>query len=106
MLTLLLACYMPVHPTDLHQSWAAQQWPDVSLQELEQGRDIYLKTCGECHGLIHPERYSPEEWPDWIVTMQTDQGVEISAENVQHLQRYLESAAAMATTPTTAARPD
>ncbi len=43
---------------------------DASLQELQEGRKLYLNKCGGCHTLILPEKHNAKQWKYWVDTMQ------------------------------------
>lgn len=34
----------------------------ASLEELQQGRALYIENCGSCHGLFSPDNYSVSQW--------------------------------------------
>ena len=34
----------------------------ATLDELTQGRQLYIDNCGRCHGLYSPDDYSPSDW--------------------------------------------
>ena len=48
---------------------AARQWPDVTTQSLERGREIYIQKCSGCHLLRIPSRYTSRQWPKVLDTM-------------------------------------
>ncbi len=35
---------------------------NATLQELEQGRALYIDNCGACHSLFSPDAYTPVQW--------------------------------------------
>jgi mono/diheme cytochrome c family protein len=35
---------------------------NATLQELEQGRELYINNCSVCHGLYSPDNYAPAQW--------------------------------------------
>ena len=35
---------------------------NATLQELEQGRALYIDNCGACHSLFSPDSYTPTQW--------------------------------------------
>ena len=35
---------------------------NATLQELEQGRALYIDNCGSCHSLFSPDSYTPAQW--------------------------------------------
>jgi hypothetical protein len=36
--------------------------PTASLEELQQGRTLYINNCGKCHDLYSPDDYSASQW--------------------------------------------
>lgn len=43
---------------------------DVSVQDLVNGRDLYLNECNECHKLNQPKKYTSGEWTKILKKMQ------------------------------------
>jgi hypothetical protein len=35
---------------------------NATLQELQDGRALYINNCGSCHGFYLPEDYTPSQW--------------------------------------------
>ena len=35
---------------------------NATLSDLQQGRDLFINNCGQCHGLYSPDNYSPAQW--------------------------------------------
>ena len=50
------APYMPYTPT------AADTTATASLKDLQQGRTLYINSCGACHGLPARDSYSVQDW--------------------------------------------
>jgi mono/diheme cytochrome c family protein len=42
---------------------------NATLQELEQGRDLYINNCSSCHSLFSPDAYTPAQWKSIINSM-------------------------------------
>lgn len=42
---------------------------NASIDELKQGRSLYVNNCGGCHALVLPEKYNKEEWGVWLAKM-------------------------------------
>jgi hypothetical protein len=36
--------------------------PTATLEELQQGRTLYINNCGRCHDLYSPDDYSATQW--------------------------------------------
>ncbi|MCB0495478.1 MAG: hypothetical protein KDC79_05050 [Cyclobacteriaceae bacterium] len=41
----------------------------ATLDELQQGRDLYINYCGDCHKLYTPESYSVAQWQNIVPDM-------------------------------------
>ncbi len=41
----------------------------ASLVELQQGHDIFVKSCGKCHKLKKPDSRTAQEWTKVLVKM-------------------------------------
>ena len=41
---------------------AQGRWPDSTLEQLEQGRDVFASRCSGCHALPLPDSKSEAEW--------------------------------------------
>ena len=42
---------------------------NATLQELQQGRELYISYCNRCHGLYLPENYTPAQWKTTMISM-------------------------------------
>lgn len=42
---------------------------NATLQELQEGRTLYINNCSVCHGLYVPESYSPTQWKSILSNM-------------------------------------
>ncbi|MCB9550064.1 MAG: cytochrome c [Myxococcales bacterium] len=58
-----------VRPDAEDVAWASGQWPGTTLQDLESGRDRYVRRCAGCHTLYVPDAYPPARWPHHVDTM-------------------------------------
>jgi len=59
----------------------------ANLEELIQGRKIYVKKCSSCHSLVLPEKHNTEEWKIWLDKMQ--QKSNINAKEKASILKYL-----------------
>jgi mono/diheme cytochrome c family protein len=41
----------------------------ATLQDLQQGRTLYMDNCNSCHGLYSPDDYTPTQWKSIISNM-------------------------------------
>lgn len=64
-----VGCATLAHPGPVDAAWAAERWPGTTLQDLAQGRALYVKRCAGCHSLYRPERYPPDLWAPHIDEM-------------------------------------
>jgi mono/diheme cytochrome c family protein len=39
------------------------------VEDLAQGRALYVEKCSGCHNLHLPAEYSPEEWKSYVAYM-------------------------------------
>lgn len=70
---------------------AAQRWPDVTLEQLEAGRTLYLERCSGCHSLYAPEAFSTGQWPGVLDKMASK--ARLTSENRESILRYLAAVA-------------
>jgi hypothetical protein len=48
---------------------AADATATATLQELQQGRALYVDYCGKCHGFYNPDAFSPTQWRNVMTSM-------------------------------------
>jgi hypothetical protein len=41
----------------------------ASLQELQQGRELYINYCSSCHGLYSPDKFTVVQWKSILNSM-------------------------------------
>ena len=80
-------------PTAADASRASAHFPDVTLNELSQGRTLYVSHCGSCHVLKRPVELSPEQWQGEVSDMRAKNGVKLTDAEAQAIVRYLTVAA-------------
>lgn len=87
--SVLLACTASPYPhaSAADVAIAQKQRAGVTLQDLEQGRSLYLSRCGACHQLVDPKSLAPSKWPHEVQEMQ--QRAKLSAEHVDLISLYL-----------------
>ena len=51
------------HATPAQVEVAARRWPDATRDQLEHGRDLYIRRCSGCHTLYKPSALPAERWP-------------------------------------------
>jgi hypothetical protein len=57
------------HPTPANAEQAKRQWPDVTVDSLEQGRSLYVARCGSCHSLYLPSSFDATGWQERLGLM-------------------------------------
>jgi cytochrome c5 len=85
----LIACGASQHPhaTAADVAAAQKQRAGVTLQDLEQGRSLYLSRCGACHALVDPKSVAASKWPHEVAEMK--QRAKLSDEQVERISLYL-----------------
>lgn len=78
-----------LEPTLEDATWAQTRWPDLTLEELHEGRALYVRKCSGCHLLRRPEKYTPAEWSEQIEKMMAEQDVELEPVERIRIERYL-----------------
>jgi mono/diheme cytochrome c family protein len=76
-----------VHPDARDASWASGKWPGTTVDDLEQGRTVFVSRCAGCHNLPLPDSKSPDEWATVVGDMAT--GARLSAADQDLVLRYL-----------------
>lgn len=91
----LLACGSAAlpQPTAADASRGSAHFPGLTLNELHQGRSLYVSRCGSCHVLKRPVELPPEQWQVEVDEMRTKNGVKLSDDEAQAIVRYLSVAA-------------
>ena len=59
----------------------------ATLQELQQGRTLYLNNCNSCHGLYSPDDYTLSQWKSIISNMGPKTGM--SASEILLVTKYV-----------------
>lgn len=81
-------------PTQLDVDRGAKKYQGLTLTDLNQGKMIYEKSCGNCHGLKKAESENESEWtrivPDMVKKTNKKAGKEeINSDQQQLLLKYL-----------------
>ena len=64
-LAVLISCKPALYiPTEAHVT------TEVTLQQLTEGRSLYVNSCGSCHSLHLPSEFTKERWLQEINEMQ------------------------------------
>jgi len=43
--------------------------PGITLQELADGKKLFVERCSNCHALKNPSDYTPQQWDPILVRM-------------------------------------
>lgn len=57
---------------------ASDATASATLAELQEGRTIYVNSCGRCHGLYSPNSYSSNSWKGVLSNMAPRAGLSAS----------------------------
>lgn len=70
-LFLLVGCatYKAVAPTQMDVERVSVKYPNLTLAELNQGKQLFETHCGNCHGLKNPASRSEEKWQKIVPRM-------------------------------------
>ena len=60
---------------------------NATLQELTQGRALYISNCNACHSLYNPDSFTPTQWRTILSTM--GPRTAMSASDIQLVTKYL-----------------
>ena len=71
----------------LYVPTSADTTANATLQELQQGRVIYIDHCAACHNLYSPDDYSASQWPQVLSNMAPRAG--LSSANTILVKKYL-----------------
>jgi hypothetical protein len=83
-----LACASPFpEPREPDAVRARQRFAQVTLAELQTGREVFLNRCPSCHTLPSLSRYTPEQWPGVVQRM--SEPAKLSAEQERQLTAYV-----------------
>ena len=89
-LALLAACSTGLpHPTASDASRAAARWPGASVEDLSQGRELYVRSCAGCHALKSPTEVPPGQWAHEVQDMRQRHGVSLTDREADLMVRYL-----------------
>jgi hypothetical protein len=67
---LIGSCSPALAPLSPQQAeWAAEKWPEMTVEQLDNARTMYVMRCSGCHSLYQPAKYSLEKWDRILDTM-------------------------------------
>jgi hypothetical protein len=53
----------------LYVPTSADATSNATLEELQQGRALYISNCGRCHGLYSPDDFNTSRWQNIMSDM-------------------------------------
>jgi hypothetical protein len=65
----------PGNTSALYVPAAGDATANATLQELQQGRVIYIDNCGSCHSLYTPDEFSASQWSGIMNSMAPKAGL-------------------------------
>ena len=100
------ACATAVpRPTPELLSLAKTRYPDLTLDELREGRRAYVTRCSGCHTLYGVAEFSPEQWVTELDNMEQEVEVRLTAKERYSIERYLTAVSSALRTKTARAVP-
>lgn len=81
-----LSCTKQLDNIPLASQRMAQDY-EVSLNDLQKGRDIFMQHCNACHERVPPGKIDPEAWRTILPHM--SMRAHITKQDTQRLQNYL-----------------
>jgi hypothetical protein len=60
---------------------------EATLEQLNAGREVYVRNCSSCHNLHTPKQFSANRWAEILPTMQ--QKAKISNEERELIRKYI-----------------
>ena len=76
-----------ITPSSVYVPTAADVTTTATLAQLQQGRTIFVSSCGQCHGLYSPDSYSASSWQSIVPNMAARAG--LSAANANLVLKYV-----------------
>jgi hypothetical protein len=73
--------------SSLYIPTSANVTANATLQQLQQGRELYINNCNGCHSLYSPDSFTPAQWNSILSTMGPRSGMVTS--DIQLVTKYL-----------------
>jgi len=71
----------------LYSPTAADVTASATLEDLQQGRALYIENCNACHQLYSPDNYNPSQWRSILGNMSSRAG--LSSAQAQLVTKYV-----------------
>jgi len=92
-LAVAVGCGSPFpHPSSADVAALRPSDPAAKLEDLEQGRTLYMSKCSSCHLLHAPATIAPDAWPGKVARMQSEGRVHLSEDELRDIVRYVRAA--------------
>jgi mono/diheme cytochrome c family protein len=86
-LLLPVSCSKNKDTNSLYTPTSADVTANATLDELQQGRSLYINNCGRCHALVSPDNYNPTQWKTILSSMAPR--TNMSTSQVQLVTKYV-----------------
>ena len=73
--------------SSLYVPTSADATANATLDELTNGRALYVANCNSCHDLYNPDNYTPTQWKSILTSMGPKSGM--SASQILLVTKYL-----------------
>jgi hypothetical protein len=73
--------------SDLYIPTASDVTATATLQELQDGRTLYMNNCGSCHSLYSPDDFSANAWNSIMSSMANK--TRMSSSEVNLVKKYV-----------------
>ena len=74
-------------PTDSDVERVVTKFPNYTLAELNEGKQLYAQNCKKCHGLKKPENYTEAQWNKIVPPMA--QKAKIDSNQEELIRKYV-----------------
>jgi cytochrome c5 len=72
---------LPLSPNDLERGKSV--YPQLSMEELQKGKENFELYCSQCHGLKNPKKHDAEGWKKTVNRMAKKAENKSSIKNIE-----------------------
>jgi len=83
----LISCTKSLDTNQLYVPTESDTTATASLEELQQGRELYINNCSNCHALPSPDDYSVSGW--YNVLQQMAPKTSLNTQELSMVKKYL-----------------
>ena len=76
-------------PTQADADRASQNFSGTTLADLNNGYQLYIDRCNNCHWLKHPKKKSLEAWSHILPKMAHKAKIDINSQDYKDLKAYI-----------------